>query len=305
MIVKLPHKDNLKEHKIYHLGEDALREIINEEINEVLGSFDKQYKISDICANEVKKIVKDLSKKEISDIRSGKLDFPFKLINVNSNDVSKIKIRFTQLDIHGQTIGINPNDKVVIIEIGINSAIKNSVSELSDIFTNELMHGNVYLKRYTKNEETYDKTPDYYNKLTNVFNNYYGTIAYNFAHALYACFYQETNALVSQVFSSIMMEIGNSVIEKNTFIDIYRNTNSFIEFNLIITETLPLIRQMNNTVLEKMIILPFKQCGINFNITKVRSECKRLEKVAKDALKKCNRNASLCYNDLLKNKQII
>lgn len=305
MIVKLPHKDNLKEHKIYHLNEDALREIIKEEINEVLGSFDKQYKISDICANEVKKIVKDLSKKEISDIRSGKLDFPFKLINVNSNDVSKIKIRFTQLDIHGQTIGINPDDKAVIIEIGINSAIRNSVSELSDIFAHELMHGNVYLKRYGKNEETYDKTPDYYNKLTNVFNNYYGTIAYNFAHALYACFYQETNALVSQVYSSIMMEIGNSVIDKNTFVDIYRNTNSFIEFNLITTETLPLIRQMDNTVLEKMVILPFKQCGINFNITKVRSECKRLEKVAKDALKKCNRNASLCYNDLLKNKQII
>ena len=305
MIVKLPHKDDLNEHKIYHLNEDTLRGIIKEEINEVLGSFDKQYKISDICANEVKKLVKDLSKKEISDIRSGKLDFPFKLINVNSNDVSKIKIRFTQLDIHGQTIGINPDDKAVIIEIGINSAIRNTVSELSDIFAHELMHGNVYLKRYGKNEETYDKIPDYYNKLTNVFNNYYGTIAYNFAHALYACFYQETNALVSQVYSSIMMEIGNSVIDKNTFIDIYRNTNSFMEFNLIITETLPLIRQMDNTVLEKMVILPFKQCGINFNITKVRNECKRLEKVAKDALKKCNRNASLCYNDLLKNKKII
>ena len=305
MIVKLPHKDDLNEHKIYHLNEDTLRGIIKEEINEVLGSFDKQYKISDICANEVKKLVKDLSKKEISDVRSGKLDFPFKLINVNSNDVSKIKIRFTQLDIHGQTIGINPDDKAVIIEIGINSAIRNTVSELSDIFAHELMHGNVYLKRYGKNEETYDKIPDYYNKLTNVFNNYYGTIAYNFAHALYACFYQETNALVSQVYSSIMMEIGNSVIDKNTFIDIYRNTNSFMEFNLIITETLPLIRQMDNTVLEKMVILPFKQCGINFNITKVRNECKRLEKVAKDALKKCNRNASLCYNDLLKNKKII
>lgn len=304
MIIEPIRKNILSEYKVRNLDESVLREIIREEINEVLGAFKKQYEIGDICARAIKTLVKSLTKEQILAIRSGVLDFPYHIVKVKDSDISGVKIKIKQFDVRGQTIGINPEENLVLVEIGINSAIRLPEKELSDTFAHELMHGNVFLKRYKDNKETYDRTPEYYGNLTKVFRNYYGTLAYNFAHALYACFYQETNALVSQVYSSIMMEIGESVVDEKTFMDIYTNTNSYQEYNIIITETLPLIKQMSDENIQKTLVVPFKNCGINFNVRGIRKECKRIEKVANDAIKKCGRNASLCYNDLLERGQI-
>ena len=292
-----------KTKNVIKLNEVQLRNIIRDILYEELGSFTNQYPTSCLIAKIVKKKAEGLKPEQIKKIKDNAFIEIKQKVNTENFDI--VRIRLVQYQPLGVFLGLNMEQRAVIIQISYANALNMSQDDLANVIHHELMHGNTNIN-IVKNvgEEKFGNAPIYYNNLISIFHGEQGnSLVYNFAHALYSTHYDETNALVSQVYSSIMSEFnksGKEQITEEEFIDLYRNTNSYQEFKLALTDTIPEIESMSNMSIEREIIKPFKCYGINFTVPQVKKYCKQIRKISNEALKDCGRNASLCYRDMIK-----
>lgn len=294
---------NKETKKVVKLNESQLRQIIRGILYEELGSFTNQYETSCLVAKIVKKKVEELTPLQIKQIKDNAFIEIKQKVNTENFDV--VRVRLVQYQPLGAFLGLNREQRAVIIQISYANALSMSQDELANVIQHELMHGNTNIN-IVKNagEEKFGNAPVYYNNLISIFHGEQGnSLVYNFAHALYATHFDETNALVSQVYSSIMSEFnksGKEQITEEEFIDIYRNTNSYQEFKFALTDTIPEIESMSDDSIKREIISPFKRYGINFTVSQVKKYCRQIRKISNEALKDCSRNASLCYRDMIK-----
>lgn len=298
-----------KTKKVIKLTESELRGIIREMILEELGSFPNQYETSNIIADAVIEAANSLTDEDIRKIRS---NVPLDIVkHVDNKNLSVVRIQFLQDIAFGCFLGINTEENSAIIGISYKRVLASSRDDIVNTIQHELMHGNTYLRKAENvgTENLYGDIPHYYGELFNIFSNYEpGNIVYNFAHAMYSCYYDETNALVSQVYSDIMRQLNNSgkgKITEDEFINMYRNTNSYEEFKLATTNVVPVIQSMSDAAIEKFIVNEFVKNGINISVAMVKKQCKRIDSIANEALKDCSRNASLCYKHLIEQGRII
>lgn len=113
----------------------------------------------------------------------------------------------------GNIYKVNKDQGIVYITIfiGINFIKGKSYQEVEKEImipiVHELMHGNIFLNRMASDsveDDKIDETPDYYEKILNILRNTIPqTSPYYFARALYLYYYQEAQAMTSQVWAEI------------------------------------------------------------------------------------------------------
>lgn len=269
--------------------------ILNEEfnlmLNEELHSFEDQYRLS----NELSYVIYDMIKSNINN-------------NIyktsNNKTIQTVDISLTIIS-HGMfsasILGLDEEKRKIIINIVIpeNKVIINDIqyiiNELSNVIAHELMHGNIFFNRLSNKLEIEDY-PDYYLPSINIIRNESPqTFAYDVAYALYATYYQETSALISQTVTDIKTMMEEENITKPTNNDIKRlikNTQSYAVFKNIIINLVPQLKYGDDDILYG-VVKKFQKYNFNADINFFKNKANYLEKIANVAIKKILRNAML------------
>lgn len=250
-------------------------------LNEILGSFNQQYEMADKVAEN---ILQHLNDKEIV------VD-----LSEYGNDLIKgCKISLTKSiydEIKGSFLGLTEQNEVIInVVIGAKIHKEN----LASVIAHEMMHCYISVSRYNKGLE-FDDTPETYHKINYVLNNSKG-MDYVLALILYSTYYQEVNALVSQVTSNLkyIFSVNGEEINTETIKKYLPYTESYRRYTEILYEYIPSIEGMSDESKEKMINKFKNYYEINFgNIKNFNLLIKRCNEQTKKALTKIYRNA--CY----------
>ena len=117
---------------------------------------------------------------------------------------------------------------------------------------------------------------------------------YKFSYALYATYYQEVNAIVSQTSTQLYNILGYSCNHNNEIIkNAIKNTEPYIIYNMILNEVVPCIENMTDLLIGNLIIKPLKQFNINLTINDIKKKTKYIKLISEKALHNILRNAML------------
>lgn len=199
----------------YHIGypypDYRLRRSICllEGIDEECHIFDGQYEWAKSIADEV---IQHIMAKEYNFIVEAKYG-TFQTVDVTINIIEGNEC-------HGNIYRINDDEEKIWINLFIGEfsfkgknyqQIKN---KLLIPIVHELMHGNIFLNRMKSDsvgDDKVDETPIYYGNLVDAMNNTEpGSDSYVFSRALYLSYYQETQAMISQVWAEIKYQFDNN-----------------------------------------------------------------------------------------------
>jgi len=227
----------LKNHIGYSYPDYRLKKSICllEGIDEECHVFDGQYEWGSKIADEV---IQHIINKEYNFIVEAKYG-TFRLVDVTINIIEGDEC-------HGNIYRINDDDEKIWINLFIGEfsfkgknyqQIKN---KLLIPIVHELMHGNIFLNRMVSNgvdDDKVDETPYYYGNLVDAMNNTEpGSASYIFSRALYLSYYQETQAMISQVWVEMKNQFGNKTenLTKSDFkyallhVDVYKDVSASI-----------------------------------------------------------------------------
>ena len=277
-------------------------------INEVLGSFEKQPYIAKEITNAFGKM--NRGEKNTSSIM---VEIDGEIFNI----ILELK-KFSLLDTHAQIVPYGEKDKIDYLKIDLYLSTRDNDlgidefinKKITAIINHELMHGNIFIKRLGNNQ-TID-IANWYWKIQKILETNVVDIVWNFAYAIYACYYQERQAIISSTYTQLLEKFDNKMIlsikEKtrqmsdgeryNYLLTLYKkflvNTESYQTYYGIKT----FINSLDNNGIEKIIEI-FKNYGIEI---KPQKEMKEIRKIAENALKDVVRNGSLFFHEfLLKN----
>ena len=206
-----------------------------EGIDEECHIFDGQYEWASAIADEV---IQHIMMKEYNFIVEAKYG-TFREVDVTIDIVEGNEC-------HGNIYRINDDEKKIWIKLFIGEfsfkgknyqQIKN---KLLIPIVHELMHGNIFLNRMKSNnvaDDKVDETPNYYENLIHAMNDAEpGSDSYIFSRALYLSYYQETQAMISQVWAEMrnLFSEKAQILTKNDFkyallhIDLYKDVSDSI-----------------------------------------------------------------------------
>ena len=258
-------------------------------ISEALGSFNNQHNLAIELANVV-----------YNNYLKNILNFEYLTTN---NDIFKVKFIIDDTSMLNRfnvsIIALNNIEKLITIKIYLSSQVKKQdsryiINQLTSSITHELMYGNVFLKRLNNNVEISDE-PIYYQNIISVIQTVDpDTILYKFSYALYATYYQEVNAIVSQTSTQLYNILGYGCNHNNeTIKNAIKNTESYIIYNMILNEVVPCVENMTDSLIENLIIKPLKQFNINLTINDINKKTKYIKLISEKALHNILRNAML------------
>lgn len=227
----------LKKHIGYSYPNYRLRKsfCLLEGIEEECHIFDGQYRLANEIADEVLQHVMMKNSKFVIDVNYG----PFSSVDVTVELIDGE-------DCRGNIYRINDEKNKIWIKIFIGKfsfkgknyqQIKN---KLLIPIVHELMHGNIFLNRMKSNnvaDDKVDETPNYYENLIHAMNDIEpGSDSYIFSRALYLSYYQETQAMISQVWAEMrnLFSEKAQILTKNDFkyallhIDLYKDVSDSI-----------------------------------------------------------------------------
>lgn len=257
-------------------------------ISESLGAFEEQYKL----AKDLSNAVIDMVKNNTNNIRYQTENKTIKIANIHI-EYNELPIFNANIDrVNSTEDSININVLIPYSHIMIDR--DKLIGELTNVITHELMHWNVYLKRLKNNINNVIDTPNYYSSLIKIIRNTEpSSIAHQFAYALYATYYQEVNAIVSQTNVQICNIIGHGKKTNDDIKFALPQTESFQIYDNIINNVIPMINNLNNDDIQENIIDIFNYYDINFSIDDVRNHNKEILNISKIAIKKIIKNAIL------------
>ena len=297
-------KEPLKEFRTSML----LNESVDVEyINESLGGFGAQYTEADKLSNAV-----------ITMLNGGFNDFETSIDIDGVNMPIKIHLEVNDSLLSAMNFKIDPRGKhtengVKISYLQMNGAIPSFVrntmkeTELKDKIKNqvshELMHGNIFSKRAESGVEI-DDAPRNYIQIIQVLENLDYGIIREIAYAMYVSYYQERQAVVSSEYSQLLELIKPRDIEElkrqkydyilNVFKNSIKKTESYYTYNYIKNKLCPYIESLPQEKINE-ISLELAKYGILFN-NGLKSEMKKIYKMADGALRDVVRNAALFFN---------
>lgn len=259
-------------------------------ILEALVSFNNQHNLAIELANVV-----------YNNYLKNILNFEYLTTN---NDIFKVKLIIDDTSMlnrfNASIIALNDIEKSITIKIYLSSQIKKQdsryiINQLTSSITHELMHGNVFLKRLNNNNVEISDEPIYYPNIISVIQTVDpDTILYKFSYALYATYYQEVNAIVSQTSTQLYNILGYGSNHNNeTIKNAIKNTEPYTIYNMILNEVVPCIENMTDSLIENLIIKPLKQFNINLTINDIKKKTKYIKLISEKALHNILRNAML------------
>ena len=270
------------------------RNINDNIILEALGSFNNQHNLAIELANVV-----------YNNYLKNILNFEYLTTN---DDIFKVKFIIDDTSMlnrfNASIIALNNIEKSITIKIYLSSQIKKQdsryiINQLTSSITHELIHGNVFLKRLNNNVEISDE-PIYYPNIISVIQTVKpDTILYKFSYALYATYYQEVNAIVSQTSTQLYNILGYGCNYDNEIIkNAIKNTESYIIYNMILNEVVPCVENMTDSLIENLIIKPLKRFNINLTINDIKKKTKYIKLISEKALHNILRNAMLQIHNI-------
>ena len=276
------------------ITESKLREIIKDVLFETMSSFPNQYEVAKICTNEFSKMFDSGIKEKTIEIRKSGINNIILQI-LEGRFLSKVNVQF--------------NENNIIISIGEdNWCGKNfNVNSLYDKIVHELMHGNIYLSRdqNIENKSKIEDTPESYDKLIELLNILdENTLVYNYTYALYSCYYQEMQAIISQTYSSmksICYRNKIEVVDRSTFEELFKKSSPYQTFknNIYICDV---IDELDDSTVKKEIIDVYTANNLITDIYEIRKNSTEIRRLSNRAIHKCMRNASIFYYELLNNR---
>ena len=276
------------------------KNILNEIIDEENHMFNTQYKLSNEISNVVyEMILKNVKNNIYPTSNNEHIDVVSIKIEDGINPYTNVVADIYRVDNEKKRISISlilpPNILTINKQMALN--------KISNAIVHELMHGNIFINRLNNGQEINDM-PSFYAYIIKIMKtiNDEENIAYKFAYAIYATYYQEMQAIISQTAHNIFNIIKqNNIKEYNN--DILKKYLRFCEpyqiYGTILNETLPIINSMDDYDIHKYIINIFSENGFDCTISFIREQSKIIEEKSKKALRKIINNATLIFKEEL------
>lgn len=266
----------------------------DEIIVESLGAFDKQYELS----NNLSIIAYDMFcnhiEKNVINVEEYNLWLKTIILNVYANN--GIITNFS-----AKILNIGTDSVEIEINIPSNVHLKlnpdKSKKMIKNCIVHELMHDNIFLKRYNNNVKNYDDTPnDYATYIEIMQNENPDSIFYKIGLALYSTFYQEMQAIVSQTSSDLSSLLYQQDSLTNADIRNYiKQTDGYNRYQIILNNLVNVIENTSDNEIKNISSILYKRYGLNINIKK---EAKKWKYKSEQALKNIMRNAMLIANGI-------
>lgn len=194
-------------------------------INEDCHVFRGQYEMANVIADET---IRNIRNK----VSNFQVHYDYEAFN--TIDVT-LEIVYTDVPCRGQIYRMNDDEGIIYITFILsNWLIKQNDStikkEIMVPIVHEIMHGNIFINRMLSKvpDENVDETPEYYGILVDIMRTVDNqSLIYYFARALYLYYYQEAQAMASQVFGEI----------QNYFIDTKTKIHNLDAFQLALLST--------------------------------------------------------------------
>ena len=258
---------------------------------EALGVFNGQYQIAELIGCVVfDMLINDISSQTIT--------------NIDNECINNVEIELDtntiMPNISGSIIKLNPTTKTIGIRISMPQSLKGKNSSITqkriqNVIVHELMHGNVFLKRFDNDAEIED-APEYYNVILYMMGVAdANSIIYKFCYALYATYYQEVNAIISPTNIQMYNILGYGKDNSNDEIkNAIRKTEPYLIYSTILYDTIPILENLSDEDIETFIISELKKLDIdNFTVDFIRKKIKHIKLIAMKALRNVFRNAML------------
>lgn len=285
-------------------------------IEEELGSFKNQDNVAKHITNEFLELFKSgFSDKKVNiDIDNETVELTLKIIINNFLIQPKADIIPYGKEDNGEIILEGFNVTLFLRKTDIEKLDDEEIfNKISTIISHECGHGNIFQKRML-NKQTIE-VADWYGKIHRILDNdNISHIVNLFAYAIYACYYQEKQAIVSSTHSQLIEKYPNkrlktiniklrellSIEEKyNYLLKLYKkdlvNTEAYQIYYTILYKLLPQLNENN----KQEIINVFSNYGISLNIDK---ELKKIERLANEALCDVTRNSTIFFYEFLLKK---
>ena len=220
----------------------------------------------------------------------------FKVVNIDLMPSETNNIR-------GDIRGFNIETKTVMLTIYINKLILGFQSSniilnrLSHVIAHELMHGYIFTQKETT-EETMD-IPPYYGTALSIMRHGYEGIIQDFAYALYATYYHETQAIISQANTNVEMILNSRKITNpntNDLVKIVKQIEPYGIFEMVIGVSQEVLR-MNDETIQKEIVEPLKRFHFECSEQWIRNQSNKMINIAQKALRKIIRNSLLIFEN--------
>lgn len=266
-----------------------IKEIAKTLIIESLGSFDNQIKIAEEIGGICYEMLKSNVERNVFDIDSDVIKHVDLTIKCDTPNY-EITASINSLDSNG-TIGVVISIPLRYRLIGNEKAMTNKIS---DILSHELMHGNIFLKRFENKVEIND-APEYYGNLLRILENEdQENDLYQIAFALYSTYYHEVQAFTSQTAKSIKDIYGGKLTYSNDEIkNGIMQSEGYMIYSNIINGKVKDIIDYEDLVIETYILPRLNDYGVSFNVEELRASLCKAVNVAKKALHKIFKNAML------------
>lgn len=260
-------------------------------IDEALGSFDGQYHLADL----ISQVAYDMF---IDNVHNQTIE------NIDNESIKQV---FIELDtntllpqIKGTIVSLNLEEKKIGLKLMISPKLKKVNSaivkkRIKNVITHELMHGKIFLSRLENDVELED-APDYYNAiiyLMGVSNE--DSLLYKFCYALYATYYQEVNAIVSQTNIQMYNILGYGKEHSNDEIKLaIMKTEPYQIYSMILHDIIPTLENTDDERVKSEIVDKINELDVcKLNIGFVKESIKRIKLVAMKALRNIFKNAML------------
>lgn len=263
---------------------------INETIlNESLGVFEGQYEIAEYLSNISYEMLNKKTNKNTVNVEQYKTWLKYVNLTLNieyDNLLPNINARLEKIGTDSVNIIINVS--YPCLNIYNETIMKNKIL---NCITHELMHDNIFIKRYTNGIEEFDDTPDEYPIYIQIMDeNNPNTLLYKFGLALYSTFYQETQAIISQTVSNLRLILMKQDVSNDEIKSAIAKSEGYIRFNIILHELVPVLEHMSDDELFQQIELPlFSKYALNIKPKKLIKKFKNrstiaLRKIIKSAM---------------------
>lgn len=266
-----------------------IKEIAKTLIIESLGSFDNQIKIAEEIGGMCYEMLKSNVERNVFDIDNDVIKHVDLTIKRDTPNY-EITASINSLDSNG-TIGVVISIPLRYRLIDNENAMTNKIS---NILSHELMHGNIFLKRFENKVEIND-APEYYGNLLRILENEdQENDLYQIAFALYSTYYHEVQAFTSQTAKSIKDIYGGKLTYSNDEIkNGIMQSEGYMIYSNIINGRVKDIIDYEDLVIETYILPRLNDYGVRFNVEELRASLCKAVNVAKKALHKIFKNAML------------
>lgn len=281
-------------------------------IEESLGSFSNQMEITEEIIDVFKKMIDNNVNEIETHFNIDGKETKFKL-KIEKKILSETK---AEISTYGDKVG----DEIMLDYFLITLKLSLFDSQLtldqlkqiaSKALSHELGHANIISKRIYNKQNI--NTVELYGVVQKILNNANVSPIVNFfAYALYACYYEEKQAIVSSTSAQLLEKYSDDRIRNikektinltedekyKLLLKIYKkdliNTEAYQTFYTIFTSLRKSLTNQNKNLIKTV----FRNYGLSIDVD---NEIKQISKISKEALKDVTRNGTLFfYNFLMK-----